>query len=461
MNLFKYALKNLRIYKYRSIVIGVIMLLVITASVVGISIQKTTKEVTDKYRRGIGASVDIEVDYEKATKGYSPEPITAEQYEKIASLKYVKSYSFLTEIMLTSEKLKAVGEDEQGAEEQMGIVTADENGNPVKAETPKFKLIGAGGDADLPEFKGGSRKVVEGIAPKKENEILISKELADLNKLKVGDSVNLKAVSGDITRDFKVSGIYEDKTKEDGGTGVNMPIFNRRNEIITKFNSAMTMDNEGIASVRATYQLKDPSNFESFKKEVRAFGIDDGYTISIDKASFDKAVGPINSLNDTVKYFIAIILIIAIGVLILLSVLSVRERQYEIGVLRSIGMKKGKIGLNFIMESCIVLFIALVIGFNFGKAITKPVANSLLQKQIVEMNKEAEEKSDQSAMTANMFSPDKTDNVKTVDKIEVNVDYLILFQIASIGFGIVIISNLVNIIYILKLQPIKIMRSKN
>lgn len=460
MNLFKYALKNLRIYKYRSIVIGVIMFLVITASVVGTSIQKTTKEVSDKYRSQIGAAVDIEVDYEKASGGYAPEPITAKQYEKIAKSEYVKSFSYLTEVMLGSDSIKAVGEDEQSAEDKMGVVAQGDNGEPVQLKTPKLKLIGGGGNAELPEFKKGSRKVIEGTAPKKDNDVLISKELAKLNDLKIGDNIKLKSAKGDLEKDFRVSGIYEDKTKEDGGTGIDMPIFNRRNEIITKFSSAMSMDDGGMAQVRATYELKNPADFSKFKKQVRELGIGDGYTISIDKASFDKAVGPINNLNNTVSYFIAIILIISVGILILLSVLSVRERQYEIGVLRSIGMKKGKIGLNFITESCIILFIALVIGFNFGKAVTKPVANSLLQKQIVEMNKSAEEDK-QAKAQSNMFTPDKTDGIKTVDKIDVKIDYLILLKIAGIGFGIVIISNLVNIIYIVKLQPIKIMRSKN
>lgn len=460
MNLFKYALKNLRIYKYRSIVIGIIMFLVITASVVGTSIQRTTQEVSDKYRSQIGAAVDIEVDFEKSTGGYAPEPITAKQYKEIAKSKYVQSYSYLTEVMLGSDKIKAVGEDEQKAEDKMGIVGAGDNGEPVRLETPKLKLIGGGGNAELPEFKKGSRKVIEGTEPKSNSDILISKELAKLNNLKIGDTVQLKDAKGKSEKDFKVSGIYEDKTKTDGGTGIDMPIFNRRNEIITKFESAMSMDSEGMAQVRATYELKNPENFENFKKEVRELGISDAYSISIDKASFDKAVGPINNLNSTVSYFIGIILIIAVGVLILLSVLSVRERQYEIGVLRSIGMKKGKIGLNFITESCIILFIALVIGFNFGKAVTKPVANSLLQKQIVEMNKTAEEDK-QSKAQANMFTPDKTDGIKTVDKIDVKIDYLILLKIAGIGFGIVIVSNLVNIIYIMKLQPMKIMRSKN
>ncbi|MFU2108463.1 FtsX-like permease family protein [Paenibacillus larvae] len=40
--------------------------------------------------------------------------------------------------------------------------------------------------------------------------------------------------------------------------------------------------------------------------------------------------------------YIVIVLVLGAVILILLSSIAIRERKYEIGVLRAIGMKKGK-----------------------------------------------------------------------------------------------------------------------
>lgn len=460
MNLFKYALKNLKIYKYRSIVTVSILILVLVASVVGFSIQKAAKNVSEKFKEDIGAEVNIEVDHNKVNKsGYAPKKITAEQYEKISKIDHVKSYNYLTEVMLGSNTLKAVGEDSQKGEDKMGVVVQGDDGKPVQLKTPKLKLIGGGGNAELIEFQKGSRSIKEGEAPKNQNEALISEELAKLNKLKIGDYIKLSDAKGKVTKEFKVTGIYEDKTTEDGGSGVDMPIFNRRNEIITDFSSAMSMDDEGMSEVRAIYELDNPEYFNQFKDEVRGLGISEDYSISIDEVGFEKAIGPINNLNSTVGYFIVIILIIAIGILALLSLLSVRERQYEIGVLRAMGMKKAKVGLNFITESCIILIVALVIGVGIGSVITKPVANSLLEQQIVSIEKTKEKETTNNQKS--LFQPDNSGNIEIVDTIDVKIDYILILQIAGIGFGIVILTNLINIIYVMKFQPMEIMRKKN
>lgn len=458
MNLFKYAIKNLKIYKYRTIIMIITLVLVATASVIGISIQSATKNVAQTYRDEIGAAVNIDLDYNKLSKSTtSPQKITPKQYEDIAKLKQVKNYSYLTELMIGSSQIKAVGEDSQKGEDQMGIVGLGENGEPVQLKTPKLKLIGGAGNTDLPEFTKGLRKITQGNAPKKDNEVLISEELAKLNNLKVGDTIHLNDVKESKSHDYKISGIYEDKTAMDGGSGIDMPIFNRRNEIITTFANAMLLNADDMNQVRATYEINDPKDFESFKDAVRKLGISDDYSISIDEKSYNKAVGPINNLNSTVSYFIIIILAIATGVLMLLSILSIKERQYEIGVLRAMGMKKAKVGMSFIVESVIILLISLTIGLGIGSISTKPIATTLLNQQIQSM----QEDSDDSAGVAGIFTPDTSKDVRTVDSIDTSIDGIILAKIAGIGLIIILITNLLNIIYIMRFQPMEIMRKKN
>ncbi|AQT83491.1 hypothetical protein B1222_02045 [Paenibacillus larvae subsp. pulvifaciens] len=55
--------------------------------------------------------------------------------------------------------------------------------------TPKMQLIGD----SWAEFDNGKRKIVDGRMVEKDNECVISQELAELNKISVGDTITLKS----------------------------------------------------------------------------------------------------------------------------------------------------------------------------------------------------------------------------------------------------------------------------
>jgi len=59
-----------------------------------------------------------------------------------------------------------------------------------------------------------------------------------------------------------------------------------------------------------------------------------------------------------------------------------RERQYEIGVLTSMGMPKKKIALQFISEILIVVFAATLIGTGIGVLSSGKVSNYLTTQNI-------------------------------------------------------------------------------
>lgn len=80
-------------------------------------------------------------------------------------------------------------------------------------------------------------------------------------------------------------------------------------------------------------------------------------------------------------WFLAVILIIGAVVLVVLNVLNVRERKYEIGVLTAMGMNKGKVALQFLAEIFVITMLAVVLGTGIGAAASVPVTNTLLEAQ--------------------------------------------------------------------------------
>lgn len=98
--------------------------------------------------------------------------------------------------------------------------------------------------------------------------------------------------------------------------------------------------------VNAKYCLKNPSMLKDFEAELRAKGLDEYYLVSTDEAGYQKVVGPVEGLRKISLTFMIIVLIFGAVILIILSSIAIRERKYEIGVLRAMGMKKGKIILG-------------------------------------------------------------------------------------------------------------------
>ena len=86
-------------------------------------------------------------------------------------------------------------------------------------------------------------------------------------------------------------------------------------------------------------------------------------------------------LAGVAKTFLIIVLALGSALLILVSILAMRERKYEIGVLRAMGMKKAKVAAGLVAEMLALTVFCLVLGFGVGSAAAQPIANGLLQKQ--------------------------------------------------------------------------------
>lgn len=71
--------------------------------------------------------------------------------------------------------------------------------------------------------------------------------------------------------------------------------------------------------------------------------------------------------------------------------INIRERKYEIGVLRTIGVSKFKLTLQFINELMIVAIVSILLGAAIGTATSKLISNSLLKNEIKSSNSNREE----------------------------------------------------------------------
>ena len=277
------------------------------------------------------------------------------------------------------------------------------------------------------------------------NECVISEDFAWLNSLKVGDKINIS----DCNKEAKfpplkltITGIYFDSTDEKSYSLATNP----RNDILTTYET-MKNHQDNVAktklyTVTATYYLKNPDMLEAFNKEAHDKGLHKNYMMSTDEMSYNKIVKPAESLANISNIFLIAVLIIGSIILILLSILSIRERKYEIGVLRAMGMRKWKVVCGFLYESLITTGICLIIGLSIGSMAAQPVSDMITENQQKQSSNYGSAQVEQ-------------------EEIKVTLTPEAALDVSAIALVLAVISSSIGVLYIVRYEPMKILSERN
>ncbi|MDU3335820.1 ABC transporter permease [Paraclostridium bifermentans] len=472
MYIFKNALKNLARNKGRNILLGVIMIAILSCVAISVVINTTSGEIIKDYKNRFGSEVYIQPDLEKIMEkaqkdGRESIESIKPKYdllEKLSKSEYLKETIFTASYGGYSDKLKSIDQDEyeknsNNSGNTGGVVIGGKE-RSENAKESNLTINGGLNSTGLEEFKKGDRKITDGNMPKKDGEAIVSEDFAKLNNLKVGDA--FKVQNPDDPDKYEpleltISGIYYDGT-ESQDYGFKHPMMNRKNEIITTFDTLkaykVKIDND-LISVDAKFFLKDPELLSEFNEEAHKLGLDNLYDVSTDSQSYDEIVKPVEGLQKVANIFMILVLCFGGSILILISILGIRERKYEIGVLRAMGMKKGKVALGLIFETLSTIAISLVVGLSIASLSAQSISNVLLKSQIEAQN--------QSASEGMMFrmGGGAAPNVDPITNLNVHLNIEAIVGITLIALLLGAISIGIGIIYIMRFEPRKILSERN
>jgi putative ABC transport system permease protein len=151
--------------------------------------------------------------------------------------------------------------------------------------------------------------------------------------------------------------------------------------------------------------------------------------------------------------------------------INIRERKYEIGVLRTIGISKSKLTMQFVSELLMVGFVALMIGAGVGAVSSKGVSNSLLASEI-NSSKESSEKIKgnfggpggsgpmQGGPMGNFTEKGKP-KVEAYESIDAVVNINVLVELLGIGLTLILISSLAAMVSIQRFSPLTILKERS
>lgn len=457
------AVKNIGRNKGRNILIGIIIFAILLTSAVSIIINTTTDAIIEDYKNRFGSEVFINVDYElwqKYGTGQMSDWITEEQKIEFTKSDYLQSSNLTASLLYapvdfeTFDDLAMGGISFGGESSSSGIGT----GGSLSGADPNARKssIFTGDDNILSDenFTNGKRKIIDGKVFENDSECIISQQLAELNELSVGDTITVGSLSRTAELTLTITGIFEDNTM----LGNSFSLRNYNNEIITNFNTAMesTLFKDSNGSVNAEYFLNNPEDLASFEKELTEKGLPKYYKVATDERGYKQVVGPVEGLAKVTNTFLIVVLVLGSVILVMLSTLAIRERKYEIGVLRAMGMKKAKVAVGLLTEMLVITAVCLVLGLGIGAIAAQPVADSLLEEQIAI----AKEGPNYGGMI--MATPIGGDPAgEALSEIDVHLSGEAVVQITLIALFLTLISSIGGILYITRFEPMKILSERS
>ncbi|MUH59789.1 ABC transporter permease [Bifidobacterium canis] len=462
MFIVRNALKNLWRNKGRNILIIIVVAIISAASTISFAIVQAAQHARSSALQNTQITAQISLnrnaliassskssdsssdkpDMSAVNKAMQEKQLTLADYQKYAKSEYGVASSYYIETSSAAEVSGSIStidssssssnnssssgsskssdssnnSDKSGSGEQGGKGPGGDGGGMMMT-SGDFSLVAFSSDEAIANAPNGtftmSSGQVFGYSQTDDNEVLISKTLADANNLKVGSTFKIANVSDSSkTYTLKVVGIYENSSDSsssqaggpmasaanDSANAIYMSVATLKKLGLDSTKTLTVTDSQGnsrttqAAQLSYTYVFSGKSDYDKFVADVKAAGLSSDYTVSsMDVEQYEQSLVPFDNLAKFAKTLLIVVLSVGAVVLIILTIFNIRERKYEIGVLTAIGVKKVKVAAQFAVELLTVVFVGLIIGTGIGAATSVPVSNSLLSSQVASQQTQMEQ----------------------------------------------------------------------
>ena len=496
MFIFKNAWISITRNKGRNVLIGAIILVIACACTITLAINNTASDLINSYSGAYNKELTLAFDRESMMKdfdirGEEGREQAKEKFENIASYtiedvktfaeaKHIESYYYTYSFSLNGNNIeKAEIETDSKFGGFGGRPGGDRGGFGVSSMD--FTLTGYSSIESMSEFINGTYTMSEITDNAWDiafdgNYVFINKELADYNELVLNDKIKLEDEDG-TTYEFEIIGIFEDN--EESVDSMMSMFSNSANTIVTNANALVNIDNSNDSikgSINPTFIIDDYENAEAIQNDFYEKGLDETYVVQTNQETAEAGVTSVKNVKSFATTFLIITLLIGGVVLFILNMINIRERKYEIGVFRTIGISKLKLTMQFASELLVVAFVTLIIGCCFGATMSKPVSNSLLSSEIESSTNSSEqmknnfggmgERPDGTGGNRGGNMPDfnkmsGTPNIEAYDSIDAVVNITVILELLVIGLSLVFVSSLASMISIQRFSPLTILKERS
>ncbi|MBP2099559.1 ABC transporter permease [Enterococcus rivorum] len=491
MNFVRRALCSVTRKKGKSLILFAVIFVLGNVIAGAIAIQQSTENVEKSVKKQLGGMATVEIDYEKFQDELMKEenqkelkPLELKTIKKIGDSPYVKYYDYNASGWISSKKLKSAS---FGDDSSMGFPEGS------------FSLKGSN-YAKVLDVEENKIKITEGRTFKQEeidkgtNGAIISSKVADENGLAVGDQMVLDNVAyesynenGGVGELYKIDtpveiiGIFEPtsvKMKEeskDNNNGeqdkMNQQMLSTEqlntiyltNKLIIDMNKELFEKNKKAYPDEVTeeqedyfvpvYVLKSPDDVDAFKQDVKPL-LPKYYAVKASADQYEQIGGSMKKMSQISGYVVMIAVIATLLIISLVVLLFMRDRKHELGIYLSLGDKRSHVMGQIVIEMFLISGIALILSLITGNFLGKVVSDSLLNSDMLATAKSANQ--DMYFVMSGLGVSELTNaDVMSAYEVKFSLGYIVTYL--SVGLITVLVSAVLPLVYILRLNPKKIM----
>ncbi len=493
MYFVKRGFKYLKKKKGKTLLIGIIFFVIFNFVLAGLLVQNASEKTQENTRIKIGADVtymvNMEMFLEDVRKGmiekdaykrikdqlYTGLTVSGEytdrggptyiNFMKVIDSDYVHNYDLSVSVNVNSQdtlkEYTVSGGSSGNTETDRGNFTVDFT---LASEPMDFVK-------ELSELISGryatGEEVLQGA-----NVALIEENIAELNNLSEGDTVTVSPTVADYqdaVLEYEIIGIY--KTNQELEQRMlrseDSSLF-PQNRFYVPFNAIYSIgiqenDLDNLVLTSNVIRLKDPLYVEKFTSEAESKINFEYGTLDANDALFESLAGPIETLGNSSRIVVIIILIAGALIMALITALTINDRKEEIGILLAIGEKKYKITAQFVLEVLVIAIISFALSIFTGSYIGQNISDSVLESDMLVQQDETGPPMGRQRMGKNAIYSGSTDSISQYEQetsIDISLEIGVLLQLFGLGLALSVISTMIPSLYVMRFNPKQIITNK-
>ena len=454
--MFKNAFKYVTRKSAKSVILFLVVLIMSSLCLVGLSIKDATNKASNTSLGSITNSFTMEINRQVnfgTPRGAGN--VKGKDIEKICASKDIDSY------------VKRINSVADLVDHDI-VLTSNEN----KERLTKFKstvmLTGVNESKKETKFVSQAYKLVEGkhLNSNDKHQILMHKDLAEKNNLKVGDKIKIKSnlfdadneKGADETVEVEIKGLFDGHNS--GGVSAAQELY--ENTLITDVHTAAKVygNTEDTAVYQdATFFVKGDKNLDSVIKDLGKLDINwRAYNLiksSSNYPALQQSISGIYSISN--KLFVGSLIFAGVVVSLLLF-LWMNARKKEIAVLLSLGISKLEIFGQFLIEMVFISIPAFVGSYFLAGYTADKLGNNILNKVTGDIAKQIARQSASSQLGGGAEAEGFN---KTLSSLDINVLPKFIFYVVIFMSLVLLVSLIISSFNILRRNPKELLIDNN
>lgn len=431
-------------------IIGVFILSTLT-------VKRTLRVSEEHLRESLGGSFEINVKYSKDNPYYHEEEVeengakdilmystkqlSSDLIKRIEEIEGVKFCNGTTETLCQVEGIQSI----------QGTIALDEEFKNLK------KMVATNDSKTNEDFISGKVKLIEGrpLTSKEQGAVLLSREIAELNRVNVDDKIIILDSSGKSVP-VTVVGIFEPQINEKALDMVTA-YDKLQNRIYTDLKTLLNVEKQdyiyGYDKILVT--IKDPTCLQKIIKKIKGLeGFDNkAFEVDANNETYQTTINSLKKIDTITDILLWICIGISIVILTLVLTMWNRERIHETGVYLALGIKKRQIILQYLLEVLLIGSVAFSIAYLPSKA----VAEKFIEYTVT--NEKVDEAPEEGLYLENLNdgTSDYVDSEFTESEAQIKIGVVEIVKLFLIGLSLIGISISFSTLYILRMRPREIL----